>query len=307
MRVTRAERDQIVAERRSGIARPASAGLTGIVDLRGTLDGRTVVVCCSGTTLRGYDDSAAPRAWPRFAVNEAIRKLAEDATYWVFSDSPIVYEYAEFCLPGTTALAMHEAGSVARQHRALAGRKVLTVDSTNVPQDYADGYRFYSRGTVLIGALEMARYMGAKRAFVFGLDCYRTRAAYYYDNRQPLVYSERLCLLHQRVKDLPIEAYMPDRIKRMVVKLDEARASGLWDGMELWCVASPHSQQRAIPLMSQEDFAALVKKETAPARRPGRSRGPVANHDGGEQVSVDETQPGASRPAEENPPCHAES
>jgi hypothetical protein len=253
--------------RRAGVPRAPSAGLNGITDLRGSLDGQTIVVCCSGTSLRDYDDSIAPRSWPRFAVNEAIRALGEDATYWVLADSPIIHEYAEFCLRGTAVLAMHEAGNEMRRMKQLAGRKLHTVDSIAQPVDCADGYRFYSRGTVLIGALEMARYMGAKRAFVFGLDCYRTPAAYYYDNRKPLVNSERLCLIHQRVQDLPIAAYVTDRIRRMIEKLDQYVASGLAAGLEVHCVGSPYSQQRAFPKMAREEFVALVEREARSARR----------------------------------------
>jgi hypothetical protein len=229
---------------------------TGIFDVKCWRQGDdTAIFCCAGTTLGAYDDEIAPRSWPRFAVNSAIRKLGELADYWVLADIPILDEYAAYLKPLSTAvLAMHEAGPEARKRLTVAPRLVYTVDSTPDPVTYGDGLRFFSRGTVLIGALEMARYMGVRTAYVFGLDCYRTRSAYYYDGRTPPKAHEAKPARADLVNGLPFEAYVTPCLRRMIEKLDLARSAGLWDNLDVWCVGSPHSQQRAIPKLTVEEF-----------------------------------------------------
>lgn len=233
---------------------------TGIDDLRGTLDGRTAVFCCAGTSLEASYPEARPipAAWPIFAVNGGIRLVAPDAAFWVLADLPIVQEYAGYCPPHVQVLAMHEAGPECL--RNMMRHEVRTVDSTSDLRDLGDGYRFYSRGTVLIGGLLMARWMGVRRAFVFGLDCYRTREAYYFDRRKPLSRGES----HPDRKDSRPHpeagpgAVITSRLAKMIDRLDAAKAAGLFDGMELWCVGSPHSAQRALPKMDVADFRRVV-------------------------------------------------
>lgn len=241
------------------VARSRSFAPTGIASLRSSLPGATAVFCCAGTSLRRYDDTIPPRSWPRFAVNSAIRRLSDVADFWVLADEPIALEYEVHALAGTAILAMHEAGPI--MARRARGRPVYTVDSTPEAVTYGDGRRFFSRGTVLIGALEMARYMGVRRAFIFGLDCYARERDYYYDGRVPPKGHEARPARSDRVRGLPFVAYVTPCLRRMIEKLDVARAAGLWDGMEIWCVGSSWSQQRAIPLMTAEEFESLVSKE----------------------------------------------
>lgn len=228
---------------------------TGIEDLKGLYPESTAVICCSGTTLKEYDDARVPASWPRFAVNEAIRKLGERASFWVLSDDPIVLEYGALCPATTKVLCMHEATKTIRRH--VQASPIYTVQSVGRLSEVVDGYAFYSRGTVLIGAVEMARYMGFTRFFVFGLDCYRLRTEYYYDGRRPLVLSENTVHdLYKVRKGVPPEAklYVTPRLKNMREKLDFARSSGLWDDIEIYCVGSPWSQQDAIPKLSWDEF-----------------------------------------------------
>jgi hypothetical protein len=231
---------------------------TGIEMLKGRHaddpDDPIAIFCCAGTTLNAYDDGIPPYIWPRFAVNSAIRKLGELADYWCLADIPILDQYAADLAPPTEVLAMHESGPEARKRLAVAPNLVYTVDSTPEPVTYGDGLRFFSRGTVLIGALEMARYMGIRTAYVFGLDCYRTRAAYYYDGRTPPKAHEAKPSRADLVPGLPFEAYVTPCLRRMIEKLDLARSAGLWDNLDVWCVGSPHSQQRAIPKLTLEEF-----------------------------------------------------
>jgi len=230
---------------------------TGMHALRGSLSGETGVFCCAGTSLANYDDSAVPISWSRFAVNAGIRKIAHVADFFVLADIPIVDQYASICRQGTMVLAMHEAGRPCLERMGQTNA-VYTVDSTPEPVTYGDGLRFFSRGTVLIGALEMARYMGVRTAYVFGLDCYRTRSAYYYDGRTPPKAHEAKPARADLVPGLPFEAYVTPCLRRMIEKLDLARSAGLWDDLDVWCVGSPWSQQRAIPKMTVEEFKELV-------------------------------------------------
>lgn len=251
--------------------------LTGIGKLRGALRGKPVALCCSGTTLADYDDARVPVGWARIAINEAIRKLGDRADYWVLSDDPIVLEYAALCPERTTVLAMHNATRIARRH--LRRHTIYTVNSMPKVGNYDNPYEFFSRGTVLIGAIEMARYMGAERFFIFGLDCYSLRDRYYYDGRTPPALSEKKRDSVTRVRHgLPpdVHIYVTARLRNMIKRLGEVKAKGLWRGVEIRCVGSPHSQQQAIEKMSWEDFDKLVGSERElepPSARRQRRRG----------------------------------
>lgn len=239
--------------------------LTGLADLKGTLVGRTAVICCSGTTLARYDDDRPPKDWLRVAVNEAILKL-QTADYWVIADDPIVFEYAEKCPKATRILAMQQATTIIRRH--CKEHWIRTVESMSAVKDPANGYQFFSRGTVLIGGIEMLRWMGVRRFYVFGLDCYRTEKAYYYDGRKPIPLSEKHFTGSHRVRD-GVEGeriYVTDRLKWAIDRLSAARAAGLWDDVEIRCVDSPRSQQTAIEKMTIEEFVEAVKaSKTVPA------------------------------------------
>lgn len=235
--------------------------LTGIGKLKNIHQGRKVALCCSGTTFENYEDSNVPGDFLRVAVNEAIRKLSDVADYWVLSDIPIVLEYAHFVKPQTTVLAMHESSTKINRFCKTA-KAIYTVDSMPKPGKYDNPYEFYSRGTVMIGAIEMLRFMGVREFFVFGLDCFALRDKYYYDGRRPVPLSEKRINQATRIKrDLPPEVriFLTPRLSNMVKKLDEVAASKLWQDTEVFCVASPYSQQKAIPKMSLDEFLAYTK------------------------------------------------
>ena len=85
---------------------------------------------------------------------------------------------------------MHQAANFI--HNRSKAPDIYTMNSMPLPpKDYNNGYEFFSRGTVMIGAIEMARYMGIKEFYIFGLDCYRTEKDYYYDGRTPEHTSEK--------------------------------------------------------------------------------------------------------------------
>jgi len=129
------------------------------------------------------------------------------------------------------------------------------------PREYDNGYEFFSRGTVLIGAIEMARYMGIEEFYIFGLDCYRTKDSYYYDNRTPEHGTERN--IHNAKRDG--DRYVTYRLKRMISALNIVKSSGLWEGISVYCVNSPQSMQTAVPKMTLEDFVKRTKpKDTSP-------------------------------------------
>lgn len=235
----------------------AGKKLTGIRDLRGKYENVPAVVCGSGTSLEEFDAGLIPEEWPIVAVNEAIRGVDKRATFWVLSDEPIVREYYQHCPVTTSILAMHQA--TLNIKGCCPKNKVYTTMSHAVAKEYGDGVNFFSRGTVLIGAIEMLRYMGVKTVFCFGLDCFRKRKQYYYDKRSPVLLSETKTYDFEMVTgdvDVPsnVQIWVTTRLKRMIVKLDEARKSGLWNDIELHCVNSPFSQQKAIRKMSLEEF-----------------------------------------------------
>ncbi len=243
--------------------------LTGLADLKGTLEGKDVVIGCSGPTFSTYDDHEVPDHVIRVGLNEGIRKWTEDgkrpADYWVFSDTPILEEYSHLYQEGTKCLIMHEATQSWR--RFIPKADVYTVNSMEEIREYDNPYQFFSRATVMIGAVEMLRYMGAKRFFIFGLDCFRTDKGYYFDGRTPIPNTEKRTLETERVRagDAPagMRLFLTSKLRRMVDKLDKVKASGLWDGIEVYCVSSPYSQQRALAKIT---FAGALDlwKETDP-------------------------------------------
>jgi hypothetical protein len=256
------------------VVRHGDEVLTGIKELRGIHRGETAVVCCAGTTLASYDDAVAPREWVRFAVNGGIRKLKDRAEYWVFSDDPIVHEYRQDLTPSTTILCMHQATGIVRKYCSHA-KRIFTVESMGGKVlDFADGFHFWSRGTVLIGAIEMARWMGFSRMFIFGLDCYRRLTQYHFDGFVPQHASENdftpedIRVTSGIAPGTKSDVYVTPRLREMVERIDDIRASGLWNGMELWCVGSPNSQQRAIPKMTAEQFARACSDWRSPSSAP---------------------------------------
>lgn len=236
--------------------RYAGHELTGIADLKGTHAGTPAVICCSGTTLGRYDDSIPPCEWIRVGVNEGLVKLGAP-TYWVLADDPIVHEYAAKCPKETKILAMQQATLIVGKH--CREHWIRTVESMSEAKDFDNGHQFFSRGTVLIGAIEMLRYMGVTQFYVFGLDCYRLEKQYYYDGRKPIPLSEKHFTGSHKVRDGVLPAiYVTDRLKWAIDRLSFARKAGLWDSIDIRCVDSPRSQQTAIAKMTIEEFRAVA-------------------------------------------------
>lgn len=244
--------------------------LTGIQELEGSLEGRDAVIGCSGPTFASYNDEEIPEHVVRVAVNEGIRKFSEGprpADYWVFSDTPIIREYRELYRPETRLLVMHEATQTFRRYLPPEV-EAWTVNSMEKPQAYDNPYQFYSRGTVTIGAIEMLRFMGVRRFFVHGLDCFRTHRNYYYDNRKPIPVTERRLIEEERIlfKGVPpgIRLFVTQKLRRMIVRLRTVLESGLWKDIEVFVVASPWSQA-PLPKLTHEEAVALMAESSPPA------------------------------------------
>lgn len=288
------------------IYRHGSTVLSGIKQFKGKHKNRTAIIGCSGTTFAEYDDSWGPNQWARVAVNESIRKM-QNADWWVCSDRQILIEYGKLCPKETEILCMHEGTEIVHK-RAPQAAAIHTVESMRKPADYDNGFEFFSRGTVLIGAVEMLRYMGFNRFFVFGSDCYRLADQYYYDGRQPIPLSEKS--FDRRIREhhgLPtdVRIFITPRLRLMIDKLNVAKT--LWDkaGIEIYCVNSPYSRQQAMPLMSREDFLKLIAaekkargqrkratKEEKQAEAAGVAMKEEAVSDGPACVSADEAEGG---------------
>lgn len=235
--------------------------LTGIRALHGRYLGQTAVLCASGPSLAAYRDDLLPPAWPRFAINEAITLLGRKATYWVLSDEPIVNGFYRHCPLSTRILAMHRASQLIPE--LCPNHWVRTVNSMDQIRDYGNGYEFFSRRTVLIGAIEMARYMGFSTLYIFGLDLFRTRSSYYFDGKEAIVSSERRSDEPYRVHGTrhngePI--FQTPNLRNARDMLRKVRLSGLWDSIAMYAVGSPVSQQDAIPKLSWDEFQDLVRQ-----------------------------------------------
>ncbi len=236
---------------------------TGIRKFKGKLSGKKAIICCSGTSLKTYVDHAHPEEWVRIAVNEGIRKISDTADFWVLSDKAIVDEYGDICEPHTTILAMHQSSKYTHKFKVP---DIYTTNSMPLPaKKHDNGYEFFSRGTVMIGAVEMARYMGINEFYVFGLDCYRTETDYYYDGRTPEHTTERNPTGARKGWGYKEGVLVSDRLQRMIHVLDAVKSSGLWDDIKIYCVNSPMSQQTAVPHMTLEELSEIEK---APKKFP---------------------------------------
>ncbi len=259
--VTKIDRREM--RRQAQAQRFAGVKLTGIEKLKGKLDGEEAAIFCSGTTLKDLHLEVIPDHLVRVAVNEGIAKRDLKPDYWVLSDTPIVSEYAKVCPRETVILAMHEA---TRSIKAFAPREVFTTMSQTQIKTWDDGVNFFSRGTVLIGAVEMLRYMGVRRFYIFGMDLFRTKKAYYFDGRRPPLASECQTYDTERCQGEGLgrtcDMWTTSRLKRMQEKLEAIKKAGHWDDLEMFVVNSPHSQQNLIPKITIEEF---VDKVTVPA------------------------------------------
>lgn len=203
---------------------------------------KSAVILLPGLTLMDYDNELIPAAWPRIAVNSALRVVAEDATAWLVSDERVIPDY--WRLAGAT-VSWWGTKDTARdvQRRVTIGGET----KESCPP---------------VAALEIAQKLGCERAFFFGLDCYRTRDEYYFDGGRPRDRAERRCKRSTRLRnvDLPLadQIYITDALKAVIEGLAEAKKRhNLW-GMEVWSVASPKSCQKTITAMESEDFFQLV-------------------------------------------------
>jgi hypothetical protein len=245
--------------------------LTGLEDVKDTLLGRDLVITCSGPSFESYDDHLIPPHVLRVAINESI-KVFDDASrppeYWVFSDQPIIREYHQFHHETTRLLVMHEATQTFRKY--LPNAHAHTVNSMAKIKEYDNPYQFYSRGTVLIGAIEMLRYMGAGRIFVFGCDFFRTDNAYYFDKeKRPRFSAEEQLLEAERIRfdGLPadVNLYATPNLRKMTDKMNKISAAGLWDKLEAYCVASPWSQQNALEKITFEEALSKMQERAGDA------------------------------------------
>lgn len=236
--------------------------LTGLADLKDSHQHQTAVMCGSGPTFATYQNATIPKSWVRFALNETIRTLGENANYWVLSDEPIVNRFSRYCLPSTRILAMHRASQLI--NKTCAQHWIRTVNSMDEIRDYKNGYEFFSRRTILIGAIEMARWLGFTRIFIFGADFYRLQNAYYYDGTEAISQSERFVTQQQEVQGVRHNGsriYQTRALFDASQMLLKMKRSGLWDNLSIHVVNSPVSQQEAIPKMGLDEFSAIIKAE----------------------------------------------
>ena len=110
----------------------------------------------------------------------------------------------------------------------------------------------------MIGAIEMARYMGIEEFYIFGLDCYRTPSDYYYDGRTPEHTTERNPTGNRKNWKYEEDMLVSPRLSKMIQVLDAVKESGLWKGIKTYCVNSPKSKQTAIPHMTLEELNEIM-------------------------------------------------
>ncbi len=245
--------------------------LTGIRSLKGTEKGRTAVIWCSGPTFSSYDDKEIPEDWVRFSINETIQCnwdgwCGRNPEYWVLSDLPVVGKFAKYCPKDTTILAMHRATETINS--ACPRNKIYTVNSmpdTDI-KTFDNGYEFFSRRTVMIGAVEMARYMGFTRFFVFGLDLFRLPSKYYYDGKDAIWMGERrspqqFMIRTPGVKHEGQRIYQTPNLRAARMMLHEVEKAKLWSDIEIHVVGSPHSQQDTVPKMDRLTFDSILVDE----------------------------------------------
>ncbi len=246
--------------------------LTGIRELKNTEEGRTAVIWCSGPTFSQYDDTVIPDDWVRFSINETIKRDwdgwgGRNPDYWVLSDLPVVQKFSRHCPTDSTILAMHRATETIE--KVCPRNKIYTVNSMGEKEgvkDYGNGYEFFSRRTVMIGAVEMARYMGFKRFFVFGLDLFRLPSKYYYDGKDAIYMGERRSPAQFMVRTPGARhegqrIYQTPNLRAARMMLAQVQKAGLWSDIEIHVVGSPCSHQDVVPKMSYEKFNEILSKE----------------------------------------------
>ena len=258
--------------------------LTGIRSLKGKDEGKTAVIWCSGPTFSTYDDSEIPDDWVRFSINETIQCnwpgwKGRNPEYWVLSDLPVVEKFAKHCPTDSTILAMHRATETI--NKVCPRNKIYTVNSVGLlsreqaehmamPGTYIktfdNGYEFFSRRTVMIGAVEMARYMGFTRFFVFGLDLFRLPSKYYYDGKDAIWMGERrspqqFMIRTPGARHEGQRIYQTPNLRAARMMLHEVKKAKLWSDIEIHVVGSPYSQQDTVPKMDRLTFSGILMDE----------------------------------------------
>jgi hypothetical protein len=255
--------------------------LNGMVELKDKHKGGSCVVWCSGPSFAEYDDSLVPDSWPRFSINETIQLNFEGykgriPEYWVLSDLPIVGKYASHCPKETSIISTHRASETIREE--CPSNKVHCILAQPEPiQDYSDGFQVFSRRTVCIAAVEVARYMGISNVYVFGLDHFRLRSSYYYDKTDANLINDRRCP-HEFLVPGP-ERYKGERLyqtpslRQGARMMDSVVRAGLWKSINVFNVNSPASRVFCLEKMTIEEFSEVAKKEEAPKKKKrGRPR-----------------------------------
>lgn len=171
---------------------------------------------------------------------------------WAVSDEPIVDEYAQYVPPGTPILAMQQAGALlTRKPTILPTCPRITVETMSDAKEYDNHYQIFSRGTLAIGTLLALKRCGVRRAFVFGLDCCRTRALYHYDGRPHPNRQEQFMKSSRYVKEKDV--YVTPLLQRMIDQLNKANAAHLFDGIRVTVVGTP-TMQTVFPTWSVQEF-----------------------------------------------------
>jgi hypothetical protein len=227
--------------------------LSGIAHMEGRHAGETCVVLCPGPTLSDYRDKGIPPSWKRVAVDGAIERLGAKADYWVVSDVPVVEAFAQHCPETVTVLAMHEATTVVG--RLLPSHEVHTVTSMPAARDYGNGFEFFSRGTVAIGAVEMGRYLGFLRFFVIGLDLFDPRGP-----AQPRSKKGKPRPWHKEHRGR-FDLVQTRAQRRAAQRIDEVMDAGLWQEVEVYAVGAL-AAQHALPRLDWEELHALTRGRT---------------------------------------------
>lgn len=238
--------------------------LTGIEELEGTLEGRSAAIWASGPTFADYNDGLVPEDVVRVAINETVKSPPATPDFWVLSDTIIVEKFARYCPAETKVLAMHMASLSIDAH--CGADEIFTVNSMpEPPEEYDNPFQFFSRKTVVIGAVEMLRFMGVKRFFFFGFDAFRTAKAYYFNGDNAFAMGEqrvgRQFQIMGKVHNGQ-QIFCTPNLSMGRNMVHRARKA-LWDpaGVELWNVNSPNSQQTAIANITWAEFVAIFDAE----------------------------------------------
>lgn len=162
--------------------------LTGVCELKNKAPKHGIAVLyCPGPTLGELTlhDCSEIEHLPRFGVNNVIATHPID--WWVLSDPPTVKAFAGYAneQEHLRVLTVHLAGhSIEQACPGLRpGKTLYTVQTMPDFGRWEDGYRFYSRGTTAIAALEFLRYAGFRDVYIFGLDHFALADRHYHDRR----------------------------------------------------------------------------------------------------------------------------